>query len=287
MTEETTGPEPVAGEDPAKAAPEAGAAGLPSTTLASIVAVSATILAATAVTMWAIIADPPGDTVGRAFLTVLLIGAASTAFVGVIRIGQRVAWWNPIVWLPTLMLVTASGLALIWIQVERAPWVDLFVDLPAFVGAGLLLVGTAAVVSSLEGWLRRVEHPFARIALGAGIVAVALAAVLVALGWTLHNLSWPDVYWRVVLAIAVLGIAATALSLTITAILRPTPPPAEPAIRPPAPPAPPAGAPYQPSPAPAPARGLPGWAIALIVVGAVFVGLPLLLVVSAIVAMLI
>jgi hypothetical protein len=196
-------------------------------TLASAIS---TIMAAAFVTMWAIIADPPGDTVGKAFLTIFLAGGFAFAVIAESRADHEADYVTP-GRIAALVLITLSGFYLTWQQVELDPWDDFWAgDFGAWLGTVLLLEGVVATL--ILFWPRMVatmKTPLVRYTFDAGIALVILVSVLISFAWTTWDLDWPEIFWRVVLAIGVLALVTFSLPLVISKILAPhTPKPVYP-----------------------------------------------------------
>lgn len=193
----------------------------PAVMFSLIVAIS-TILASGALTMWAIIAQPPGDTVGKSFITIFLAAIFAFCLIGETR-ADREKSYVTIGRITALLLIAISGLYLTWNQVESEPWVDFFVgDIWAFMGVILMLEGIAASVVLL--WPRMVKNMkimLVRATFDVGIALVLLTTVLVSVAWTAWDYEWPELYWRWVLAIGVLALVFFTIPLVISMILAP------------------------------------------------------------------
>jgi hypothetical protein len=190
--------------------------------LLALVAAVATLLAAAGVTMWAIIVNPPGGTVGKSFLTLVLMAGFAFAVIGEANASDRRPAWVTTGRILGLVLIVASGLYLTWHDARDA-FTEGGVDVFAWFGVTALIEGIACTLLFVApAWVRRMRSVTSRVALSAGIALVIACTLLVSVPWTFWDLSvWNDTYWRVVLAITVLAIVVLVVPLVIDAILSP------------------------------------------------------------------
>lgn len=202
----------------------------------SVASAITTILASAGVIMWAIIAQPEGDTVGKTFLTVFLMAIFAFSLIGETRVEHEAPYITP-ARIACLVLIIASGLYLTWNQVIPEPWQDFFAgDFLAWLGVILLLEGiVATLILLLPAMTRNMKNQLVRYTFNAGVVLVAVAALMTSLAWTTWDLPLPDDYWRIVLAICVLALVTFLLPLVISMILAPKKPRAAPRLQPPQP----------------------------------------------------
>lgn len=188
----------------------------------SLISTIATILAAGVIVMWAIIAQPPGDTVGKAFLTVFLISGFAFAVIFEARAEHEASYVTP-GRIFALLLVMASGLYLTWNQIYDEPWRDLFAgDLAAWFGTVFLIEGVAATIVLLwPRWVRNMKNSFVRYTFDAGIGLVIVVSILISFAWTTWHLEWPELFWRVVLAIGVFALVTFLIPLVTSMMLAP------------------------------------------------------------------
>lgn len=192
----------------------------PAKKLALYAAVGTIVLAA-AITVWAIIANPPGDTVGKAILTLLLMAAFAFSAIGEASATHRP---NYVVMgrITALVLVVAGGLTLTWDQIDERPWFDLLTDLWGFIQIVILLEAIgASLLLGHPRWSASMKTAFARNTFNFGFVTTLAVLILLALPNALQRVVWDELYWRIVLATAVISLVALVLPLIVNAILRP------------------------------------------------------------------
>lgn len=195
---------------------------LTKTVMFSLVSAISTILSSAVVVMWAIIADPPGDTIGKAFLTIFIASGFAFSLIAETRAEHSAHYVTP-GRIGALVLLVLSGLYLTWNQVYAEPWRDFYErDFLAWFGVIFLLEGIVATLILL--WPRMVSNmttPLVRYTFDAGIGLVILVAALISFAWTTWDLEWSEDFWRVVLAIGVLALVTFTIPLVISMILAP------------------------------------------------------------------
>lgn len=198
---------------------------LTKTVIFSLASAISTILASAVVVMWAIIADPPGDTIGKAFLTIFLVSGFAFGIIAETRADHTAAYVTP-GRIAAIVLIVLSGLYLTWNQIYDEPWRDMAAgDFGAWLGVIFLLEGVVATLVLL--WPRMVgnmKNPAVRYTFDAGIGLVILVSLLISFAWTTWQLEWSEGFWRVVLAIGVLALVTFMLPLVISMILAPKKP---------------------------------------------------------------
>lgn len=215
------------------------------------VAIGALIAAAIVCVIWVLVGDQ-NDIVGRAFLTILLLAAfAGAAILDAHLAPRRPAWFalaSMATWIVTLLL----GAVMIWMP-ERYPWLG-FSRFIQFLLIVLILQLMLLHVRLYMRAFQRYDTAFTRIvAIVTITLVVALAALLViplAFGeW----LDLPDIYWRIVVAVAILAAVGTAVIPLVNLLFAPKKPQPRPVAYGYGQPAIPAG-PYAPNPAQVPAH---------------------------------
>ncbi|MDY0908795.1 hypothetical protein [Microbacterium sp. CFBP9034] len=210
--------------DPYAAAPPARAdAPVSSLLRAAIwVAIGALIAAAIVCVIWVLVGEQNGI-VGRAFLTILLM----VAFAGVTILDAHLAPGRPGwfalasmgVWVVTLLI----GAVMIWM-----PEVDSWGGYSRFVQ--FLFIVLILQLALLHARLytkafQRHDTAFTRtVAIITITLVVALAALLVIPLMLGEYLSFPDIYWRIVVAVAILAAVGTALIPLINVLFAPRKP---------------------------------------------------------------
>jgi hypothetical protein len=214
-----TSPEPYASSPPARTS---------SLLRAAIwVAIGALIAAAIVCVVWVLIGDQ-NDIVGRAFLTILLLaGFAGVAILDAHLAPRRPAWFalaSMATWIVTLLL----GAVLIWMP-ERYSWIGF----SRFIQFLLIVLVLQLMLLHIRLYMKafqRYDTAFTRIvAIVTITLVVALAALLViplAFGeW----LDLPDIYWRIVVAVAILAAVGTAVIPLVNVLFAPKKPQPQPA----------------------------------------------------------
>lgn len=187
------------------------------------VAIGALIAAAIVCVVWVLIGDSNGM-VGRAFLTILLLaGFAGVSIAEANLASRRPAWLalaSMIAWVVTLLI----GAFLIWMPTA------------AYYGAGaervlkfilIALIIQGALLHArlyLKAYLRH-QTTFTSIVtyITVGLVVI-LAAMLVLAIMTEEYVDYLSLYWRVVVALAILAAVGTALVPLVNALFAPKKP---------------------------------------------------------------
>jgi hypothetical protein len=186
------------------------------------VAIGALIAAAIVCVVWVLVGGQNGI-VGRAFLTILLlVGFAGVAILDAHLAPQRPAWFalaSMGSWIIALLL----GAIMIWMP-ERYVWLGF----SRFIQFLLIVLILQLVLLHVRLYLKaldRYDTTFTRtVAIITIALVVALAALLIiplAFGeW----LSLADLYWRIVVAVAILAAVGTALVPLVNVLFAPKKP---------------------------------------------------------------
>ncbi len=186
------------------------------------VAIGALIAAALVCVVWVLIGGQNGI-VGRAFLTILLlVGFAGATILDAHLAPRRPAWFalaSMGVWIATLLI----GAVMIWMP-ERYSW-EGFSRFVQFLFIVLILqLGLLHVRLFLKAF-QRYDTPFTRTVAIVTIILVAALAVLLIIPLMLGEYLWfPDIYWRVTVAVAILAAVGTALIPLVNALFAPRKP---------------------------------------------------------------
>ena len=202
------------------------------------VAIGALIAAAIVCVVWVLVGTQNGI-IGRAFLTILLLAAfAGVAIIDAHLASRRPAWFalaSMVTWVVTLLI----GAVMIWLP-ERYSWSGFnrfvqFLLIVLILQLALLHIRlyTKAFRRHVTGFTQTVT--IITIALVVGL-AVMLVLPLMIGEWA----TFPDLYWRFVVAVTILAAVGTALIPLINALFAPqkprpahlAPPPAAPALQP-------------------------------------------------------
>lgn len=184
------------------------------------------LIVATVIGVVMVLVGTADDIAPRALLTVILIAA----FTGVIFLDASLASRRPVwfvltsmgVWVATLLI----GAVMVWMPAPPVPGVYSLFQAPARVVAFLLIVlilqlAVLYVRLFVKGW----EHhrtPLVNVIARVTIVLAILLTVMLVFplmlgGWVVFH----DIYWRLVVAIAILAAVGTALVPLVTALLTP------------------------------------------------------------------
>ncbi|MFC0196271.1 hypothetical protein ACFFIR_05285, partial [Microbacterium arthrosphaerae] len=211
------------------------------------VAIGALIAAAIVCVVWVLI-GPSNDFVGRAFLTILLLVAFAGVAILDAHLAPRRPAWFALASMGSWIIALLLGAFMVWMPVA---YVGLGVA--RFVQFLLIVLILQLVLLHVRLYLKalqRYDTMFTRsVAIVTIVLVVGLAAMLIiplAFGEWL-NLS--DLYWRIVVAIAILAAVGTALVPLMNVLFAPKRPQAHVAYPVPGYPVPGAPAPGYPAPA--------------------------------------
>lgn len=187
------------------------------------VAVGALIAAAIVCVVWVLVGSQSGI-IGRAFLTILLLAA----FAGVSLLDARLAptrrAWFALASMSTWVLSLLIGAFLIWMP--DAGYISFrFGGIGRFMSFLLIvLVLQLALlhVSLFEKAIARASHAFTRVVGYVTIGLVVLLAVMVVLPLMLYEwVDFYDLYWRIMVAVAILAAVGTAIVPLVSVMLSP------------------------------------------------------------------
>jgi hypothetical protein len=186
------------------------------------VAIGALIAAALVCVVWVLIGGQNGI-VGRAFLTILLlVGFAGATILDAHLAPRRPAWFalaSMGVWIATLLI----GAIMIWMP-ERYSW-EGFSRFVQFLFIVLILQLVLLHVRLFLKAFQRYDTPFTRTVAIVTIILVVALAVLLIIPLMLGEYLWfPDIYWRVTVAVAILAAVGTALIPLVNALFAPRKP---------------------------------------------------------------
>lgn len=183
------------------------------------VAIGALIAAALVCVVWVLIGEQNGI-VGRAFLTILLLaGFAGVAILDAHLAPRRPAWFalaSMGTWIAALLI----GAVMIWMP-ERYPWSG-FGRFLQFLFIVLILQLALLHVRLYMKALQRYVTRFTQIVAFTTIGLVALLAILLIIPLMLSEwFDFADIYWRIVVATAILAAVGTALLPLVNALFAP------------------------------------------------------------------
>jgi len=228
-----TAPDPYATPAPSAEAAHSDASPSPLLRIAIWVAIGALIAAALVCVVWVLIGSQNG-LIGRAFLTILLLVAfAGVAILDAHLAPQRPGWFalaSMASWIIALLL----GAVMIWMP-ERYHWIG-FSKFIQFLLIVLILQLVLLHVRLYLKALQRHDTAFTRtVAVITIALVVGLAALLIVPLAFGEWLILADLYWRIVVAVAILAAVGTALVPLVNILLAPKRPRAQVAYPYPAP----------------------------------------------------
>ncbi|WP_203580230.1 hypothetical protein [Microbacterium hibisci] len=183
------------------------------------VAIGALIAAAIVCVVWVLIGSQNG-LIGRAFLTILLLVAfAGVAILDAHLAPRRPAWFalaSMASWIIALLL----GAVMIWMP-ERYHWLG-FSRFISFLLIVLILQLVLLHVRFYLKALQRYDTPFTRtVAIVTIVLVLALATLLIIPLAFWEWLYLTDLYWRIVVAVAILAAVGTALLPLVNVLFAP------------------------------------------------------------------
>jgi len=186
------------------------------------VAIGALIAAALVCVVWVLVGTANGI-IGRAFLTILLLAAfAGVAILDTHLAPRRPSWFaltSMIVWVVTLLI----GAVMIWMPDRSYAFYDSgFTRFFSFLLIVLILqLGVLHVRLFHKAWTRN-RTRFIDVVAIVTIILVALLALMLVFPLMLNEyIRFHDIYWRLVVAIAILAAVGTALVPLVNALFAP------------------------------------------------------------------
>ena len=183
------------------------------------VAIGALIAAAIVCVVWVLIGEQNGI-VGRAFLTILLLVAFAGVAILDAHLAPRRPAWFALASMGTWVALLLIGAIMIWMP-ERYYWGGFSRFIQFLLIILILQLGLLHLRLYMKAFQRH-DTPFTRVvAIVTITLVVALAALLViplAFG---EYLDLPDIYWRIVVAVAILAAVGTALIPLVNVLFAP------------------------------------------------------------------
>ena len=186
------------------------------------VAIGALIAAAIVCVVWVLVGTQNGI-IGRAFLTILLLAAfAGVAIIDAHLAPRRPAWFalaSMVTWVVILLI----GAVMIWLP-ERDSWggFNRFVQFLLIVL--ILQLALLHVRLYTKAYLRHVTT-FTKTVAYVTIALVVILAILLVIPLIINEwVDFPDLYWRIVVAITILAAVGTALIPLVNALFAPKKP---------------------------------------------------------------
>ena len=186
------------------------------------VAIGALIASAIVCVVWVLVGDQ-SDIIGKAFLTILLLVAFAGVTILDAHLAPRRPAWFALASMGTWILTLLIGAVLIWMP-ERYSW-DGFTRFVQFLFIVLILQLALLHVRLYTKALQRYDTPFTRTVAVITIVLVAALVVLLIVPLMFDEyLRFPDIYWRIVVAVAILAAVGTALIPLVNVLFAPKKP---------------------------------------------------------------
>ena len=187
------------------------------------VAIGALIAAALVCVVWVLI-GPQNAIIGRAFLTILLL----TAFAGVAILDAQLAprrpSWYVLASMVGWVVILLAGAFKIWLPMGDGflSWDNPFTRILEFAGVVLVIrLALLHLVLYVKAHQRHVTT-FTRILAIVTIVLVVALAILLVVPMTFsHDVTYPELYWRIVVAVTILAAVGTALVPLVNALNSP------------------------------------------------------------------
>jgi hypothetical protein len=183
------------------------------------VAIAALIAAAIVCVVWVLTGSQNGI-VGRAFLTILLLVAFAGVAILDAHLAPRRPAWFALASMASWVLALLIGAVLIWMP-ERYPWGG-FARFIQFLLIVLILQLALLHIRLYTNALRRYVTAFTQtVAIITIALVVALAALLIVPLVAGEYGDFSDLYWRIVVAVAILAAVGTALIPLLNALFAP------------------------------------------------------------------
>ncbi|MFH8248970.1 hypothetical protein ACH3VR_01205 [Microbacterium sp. B2969] len=187
------------------------------------VAIGALVVAAIVCVVWVLVGTD-NDIVGRAFLTILLLAAFAGAALLDARLAPRRPAWFALASMITWVLTLLAGAILIWLP---TPYRFYYYGTGFGRFVAFLLIVLILQLALLHARLMVKAHlrfvtPFTRVATFVTIGLVVVLAFMLVIPLTFFDyLDLPSLYWRIVVAIAILAAVGTALVPLVNALFGP------------------------------------------------------------------
>lgn len=189
------------------------------------VAIGALIAAAIVCVIWVLIGDANGM-VGKAFLTILLLAGFAGVAIAEANMAPRRPDWLTLTSMITWVAILLIGAFLIWMPDPTDYYYGFGGDrFFRFILIALVLQGALLHVRLYLKAHQRYETTFTTIVTYVTIGLVAILAVMLVLPLLLsQEVNFRPIYWRVVVALAILAAVGTALVPLVNALFAPKKP---------------------------------------------------------------
>jgi hypothetical protein len=194
------------------------------------VAIGALIAAAVVCVVWVLVGSQNGI-VGRAFLTILLLAAFAGVSILDVHLAPRRPTWFTLVSMGSWVLALLIGAFLIWMPEDPYAFGS---GIARFFAYFLIVLILQLGVLHVRLYTRAHQrHPmtFTAIVTYVTVALVALLVVMLVLPLMLWEwVEFHDIYWRLVVAVAILAAVGTALVPLVNALFAPRGPRAAPPV---------------------------------------------------------
>ncbi|MBW9110178.1 hypothetical protein [Microbacterium ureisolvens] len=217
-----TAPDPYATPVPRAEAGRTDASPSPLLRSAIWVAIGALIAAALVCVVWVLIGGQNG-LIGRAFLTILLLAGFAGVAILDAHLAPRRPGWFALASMASWIIALLIGAIMIWMP-DRFPWLG-FSRVIQFLLIVLILQLVLLHVRLYMKAFQRHDTPFTRTVVAITIaLVVGLAALLIVPLAFWEWLYFADIYWRIVVAVAILAAVGTALVPLVNVLFAPKKP---------------------------------------------------------------
>lgn len=189
------------------------------------VAIGALIAAAIVCVIWVLVGDANGM-VGKAFLTILLLAGFAGVAIAEANMAPRRPDWLTLASMITWVAILLIGAVLIWMPDPSDYYYGFGGDrFFRFILIALILQGALLHVRLYLKAHQRYETTFTTIVTYVTIGLVVILAVMLVLPLLLsQDVNFRPIYWRVVVALAILAAVGTALVPLVNALFAPKKP---------------------------------------------------------------
>ncbi len=187
------------------------------------VAIGALIAAAIVCVVWVLI-GPQNGIIGRAFLTILLLAAFAGAAIFDANLAARRPSWYVLASMVGWVVALLAGAFKIWLPFDDgySYWDSGFARFLELIGIVLVVRLALLHVRLYVRASRRHVTTFTRVLMIVTVVLVGVLALMLVVPLTFpRELTYPELYWRFVVAIAILAAVGTALVPLINALNSP------------------------------------------------------------------
>lgn len=187
------------------------------------VAIGALVAAAIVCVVWVLTGDTNGM-IGKAFLTILLLAAFAGVSIFEANVAARRPAWLSLASIITWVVILLIGAFLIWMPAGENSygWADRFFRYVLII---LVLQGALLHIRLYYPAHLRLDKTFTTITTYVTVGLISILAIMLVLPLVLfEQLEFKSLYWRVVVALAILAAVGTALVPLVNALFAPRKP---------------------------------------------------------------